>query len=359
MSAVTECVKPEYRPAGKEADRKGLIRQALHLKEQFGFYKSFYKDIALNPDDSFEELIVKLPKINKSVFKAQDPFSLLPDNFLSVPAKLPVMHKTTGGTTGRPANVFYTANDWATALEAHALILRPIFASLHKPVIAYNNYNHGHIGGPVFGQSVTAAGALCINRSFNADDERAIDEISRYKCNMLVAPPSATRKGYTLESLLEADAASGTNYINGDNIDVVLVSSLPLRKELVEELQELGIKFILDFYGMTEVMPVAVSCPYNPRHLHICGGHAYADVVNSSFKPVKTGERGMIIAGRINAYDANGGVSDSTGILNFITGDTALVVESGCSCGENLKTITDVRRESDTESKAENGCQTW
>lgn len=338
---------------------RALKRQIKNLRHNFEFYKKFYDGFENLERYSLEDIVNVLPKLTKRLLRNLAPLALLPDTLFSDPANLPYVQKNTGGSSGHAVQIFYTKRDWEHALYAHQRFLTEVFSMTKKNVIAYNNYSHGHIAGPVFSQAVSISGGLAINRGFNIDETQALQELCKLKCNMIIAPPDSTHKGGTLRSLLDEDASSGTNYINGDNIYMVLTSSLPLTDSLRDELYSLGIKKVMNFYGQTEVMPLAVSCPDNSSELHVCEGHAYVAIVDANFRPIKNGERGMIITGRINALDADNAVSNSTGILNYITGDTATLITDNCQCGRTTSRIVNVTRELDIESKLSSGCQTW
>ena len=348
----------------KEA-RKNLIfglfkKQFLHNKLNVPFYKNLYKDVDPQIIQTFEDCVSKVPTLNKTdVRNLASPYDLLDETTRANLNKI-YLYRGTGGTTGEPTSMFYTYNDWKAILGAKTRSLKEL-KSLDTPIIAFNGYNQGHISGPVFDDAIRKLGGISIARNFGNTDEKAIIQLKRHNCNLLIAPPVSTHKGGSVESLLEADAKLGVNYINGDNIHTVLVSSTNLTKELYKELKSLGIKYIYNFYGSTDALPTAVSCQENPFDLHILYGHIHLFVVNEKNQHVDSNEKGIVISGRIASYGNfnNVTVNQGTQLLNFHVGDEVTFIDEPCKCGRTTPRIKDIRRVSFVQDKMENGCEQW
>ncbi len=346
-------------------DRKKLIftlfkNQFLHNKMNVAFYNKLYHNMDGQTLQTFEDCIEKVPTINKEdIRNLESPYDLL-DNYLKSNMNKIYLYRGTGGTTGEPTSMFFTYNDWKAILGAMTRALKEL-KSLNKPIIAFNGYNQGHISGPIFDDTVRKIGGLSITRNFGNSDEEAVRQLKRHKCNLIIAPPVSTHKGGSVESLLEADTKLGLNYINGDNIDVLFCSSTNLTKELYKELKDLGIKYIYNYYGSTDVLPTAISCQESPFDLHVLFGHIALFVINNGQEHVSSNERGLVISSRIASYSNfnNVTVNQGTQLLNYHVGDEVTFIDEPCKCGRTTPRIKDIHRVSFTQDKIESGCEHW
>jgi phenylacetate-coenzyme A ligase PaaK-like adenylate-forming protein len=341
---------------------KLAMQQLKFNKSQIKFFNNFYSNIDFSTLDTFQDLIENVPLLTKEILqKINDPFALMPDHcLLSKPNKIKV-HRGTGGTTGKPFNMFYTDEEWESAIFASNKLIEHVFQHLNSPLIAFNNYNQGHISGLIFNDQVKALGSITVNRHFKADDEQALAQIIEHRCNMLICPPTSSKKGGTLESLLDIDTSNGSNYINGKNIHYLFLSSTGLTHALYDEIKSLGIQHIFCFYGSTEVLPIALSCEKNPFDYHIIDGTNYAVVINDQQKMVANGERGMLVAGRIATFDSNARTKpvECIPLMNYILGDEVTISYDECECGKRLRTISNIERKLHTIEKLNTGCEAW
>ncbi len=346
-------------------ERKKLIfalfkRQFSHNKSEVPFYSRRYKNIGEDDLTEWEDCVQKVPTLRKEDIRAlASPYDLLDEGTAHNLASI-YLHRGTGGTTGEPTSMFFTKNDWEAVLSAMTRAVGEVH-TLKKPIVAYDGYNQGHISGPIFDDTIRKLGGLPISRNFGCSDEQALLQMKRHKCNLIIAPPVSTHKGGSIQNLLDADSKLGLNYINGKNIDVIFCSSTNLTPELHRELKDLGIKYIYNYYGSTDVLPTAISCQENPFDLHVLFGHVALFVVDEEQHHVSNGKRGLVISSRIGSYDDKyrPSVSRGTQLLNYHVGDEVTYLEDQCPCGRTTPRIRDVKRVADIQDKLEGGCEQW
>jgi phenylacetate-coenzyme A ligase PaaK-like adenylate-forming protein len=342
----------------------GLLKKQFQFnKKNVPFYKKFYKNIDELSLNGYSSSIAQIPVLTKSILKnINSPYEFINEETFRNLRQV-YLHRGTGGTTGRPTSVFYSNEDWRAALYASNRLFYPRLNQDFNSdkVIAFNNYNQGHIAGAIFNYMVQDLNGLAINRNFNSTDEEALKQICYHRCNLIISPPISTSKGGTIESLLAIDAATNTNYVNGDNIKYLFLSSTNLTPDLYEELVSLGIKNIFCFYGSTEILPIAISCENDPFKFHFIEGHIYANAINSNHELVANGERGMLIAGRIASVTNDGNIvpAQANTFMNYLLGDEVTLSTENCSCGRTTRSITNIERKLDIDYKISSGCQTW
>jgi phenylacetate-coenzyme A ligase PaaK-like adenylate-forming protein len=266
-----------------------------------------------------------------------------------------IIERATGGTTGASMSVFYTQSDWHVLVDFQSFL-----KNLAQRPVGYNCYNQGHVSGPIFSEGLAKAGTLVINRPLGIGIEDVLSSIKSNNVRIIVAPSLSTRKGISLENLLELDSLQRTPYINGRNIDAVIVSSTCLDDSLFQELTELGVTTIINLYGSTEIFPLAVGCPLQPQLLHTITTVNRVDVVTPDGTPVEHGGEGFIRASRVGRI-ANGFYvpSRSTGLVNYVNGDVATVVRGSCPCGFSGLSLLRITRHEFVQEKLQNGCQEW
>jgi len=171
--------------------------------------RNMYSKISLLDGVDFATAIQSIPVITKEIFQSNSALDLLP-HINGKPIGPFAAHRMTGGTTSTPGSVFYSQTDWDRAVAVHHQTFFSRLSGISE-VRAFNNYNQGHISGPIFSAGISGPTSLCVNRGFRSDNDQALKEIIAHRCNVLIAPPSSTAKGGTLEDLLEADARAGSN----------------------------------------------------------------------------------------------------------------------------------------------------
>lgn len=296
------------------------------------------------------ESIESLPILLKSQLRIIDPLELT-----SKETKSFHIVRGSGGTTGDPTVLLWTKNDWFGAIETSARVLNEIRS--WKGMRIWNGYNQAHVAGPAFDDIIRMVGATPIPRHFKATDEEALREMELLKANALVlTPKSGSGKGGSLEDFLSIDP----NFIERLGIKHLWVSSTPLDKELISELKSLGVVDIVNFYGSTESMPNAISCPSDPQSFHICNGHVFLEVVDENGKHVDSGERGALVVSRIGSTTGTEiQTAKGTQVFRFLIGDSAIFTKEACECGLTTPRIYNVERLELDEETVVGGCERW
>lgn len=336
--------------------------QLAYMKREIPFYSTFYASISANDICSLKDCITKIPALTKSqVRQLNSPFDLLSKKYIEQQPKKLLLHRGTGGTTGQPTSVFFTHGDFRACIEGCSRYYLNLKDEL-SPIIAFDNYNQGHISAPYFEALFRELFNCCIiTRNFQSSDEDALHQLVQHRCNAIITPAIATHKGGSLEDLLDADVRTGTNYINGDNIKIILCSSTEVTDELYQEITDLGIKYVINAYGSTDVGGVAWSYATDPRILNLNFGHITAFVVDDDQRHVKDGERGYLIASKIGSYQEDGSIGpfEGTPLLNFHLGDEVTYHANSPLSGVTASAISNPERVIDIEEKIESGCQVW
>ena len=149
------------------------------------------------------------------------------------------------------------------------------------------------------------------------------------------------------------------NFLKRLGIKNLWVSSTVLEKDLVAELKGLGVENIVNFYGNTEAMPTAISCPADPHSFHICQGHIFLEVLDENGRHVSSGKRGTVVVSRIASSDgAKLGPAEATQLFRFVVGDSAVYENKKCSCGSTSPKISKIERVP-SEEKVMGGCERW
>ena len=337
---------------------QGLARQLSFCIERVPFYRQRREAYARALQEKDQAAAFNaLPILFKQQVRGVPPFELLPEQRRGGEFEYPV-HRGTGGTTGAPVSVLYERADWELAVEMHRARFQRAFGHIASQV-AFNNYHQGHISGPVFSESISRSGGICINRSFKANDAQALKELAWHRCNVIIAPPDATHKGGTLSTLLELDSIARTPYFTAGALKGVVLSSTSLKPGMLEELRRLGV-VVVNCYGSTEIMPVAFSCPRDEMRFHLVGEPFAAHVVDRSGRLVGPGQRGMVVLSRFARHEDGAWTpSASTSLMKFFSGDEAAWHTDPCPCGHKGASLTDIRRVADIEEKELNGCQAW
>src|SRR3989344_4806523 len=155
--------------------------QFLHNKLKIPFYRRYYRDTNEANIGDYQGCVKNIPALIKNSIRSLSPYDLIPDDGL----KKIFIHRGTGGTTGEPTSVFYSKNDWQAAIfGANRMLYEPI-SGIDIPLISFNNYNQGHVSGPIFDDMVKDLGGIPIKRNFGSSDENAVHQMKKHKCNLI------------------------------------------------------------------------------------------------------------------------------------------------------------------------------
>jgi len=335
-----------------------IVKQVEFARREVPFYANLYKNLKLGDLNDLKDCAAHIPSLRKEQIRSlPTPYELLPKSIRASLNKL-WLHRGTGGTTGPPTSIFFTKGDFDANIDGNLRITR--LANPKAPLIAFDGYNQGHISGPYFDEVARRLGAAVITRNFGSSDAQAVLQLKFHQANCIIGPPVSTHKGGSIHDLLDADVNSGNNYINGENIKLIIMSSTGITRELYDELTQLGIKSMVNIYGSTDVCTTAVSPPYNPFELILSYGHNAPFVLNSEGH-VANNERGMLVASRIGSYDEQGNVipNQGTQLINFHLGDEVTYHDKCSVDGWTTPAISGVKRVMNLREKLEAGCEVW
>jgi phenylacetate-CoA ligase len=323
--------------------------QARHAAGTCAFWAERLAEVPLGTSLTRRDL-ERIPLLFKRDLRLLKPYAL-------VASQAQAFHlvRGTGGTTGAPVPMFWTKNDWRAAIESLARWLDPLRDL--KPLRVFNAYNQAHVSGPSFDDVTRLLGGTAIPRHFRSTDEQAVQDILRFGVNALVITPrSGSGKGGSLEDLLAVEPA----LLEKAGIKALIVSSTPLEADMVAEIREQGVAFIVNFYGSTEALPDAVACPHDPTRFHLAQGPNLVEVVGPDGRHVASGQRGLVVASRIGAAVGDGiGPAEGTQLLRLVVGDEALYDETPCACGRLSARLSGIKRITDLDAKLLGGCERW
>ncbi len=362
---INSFMDPQLDKVSKSEREKFLLsliqKQLKYAYENVDFYRESFDKKGIKPSDiKTIEDFRKLPILKKETVRKLGPYGLLPKKLLQTDKtkgeERIFLNRGTGGTTGEPTSMFWTYADWKANTESIIRMMDEI--KIKHPLIAFNGYNQGHIAGPAFDAIIRMLNGITIPRHFSSDDEKAMQQMEKYKANVLIATPqSGSKKGGSIVDFLNADK---NGYINGKNVFMIIHSSTPMTDELIQELAELDIHHIVNIYGSTDAFPTAINCQADKHSLHITNGNVLLEVVNEKGEQVKSGERGFIVISRIGSSTEKGiDVSKATQLFRFLVGDEATYIEEKCACGRTTPKIKDVQRVLYVQDKLEGGCEVW
>ena len=334
------------------------------------FWKQRLPDSLLSKTHLTRKEMESIPLLHKSQIRNLSPLDLVPNaNSLTSEGQSLSIFRGTGGTTGKPTGVFWSASDWNAAIESSVRFLEPL--KKIRPLVVWNGYNQAHVSGPAFDDIVRMLGGTPIPRHFKSTDLEAIQEMQSVRANALViTPKSGSGKGGSLEDLLVVDP----DFIRRLGIRTLFVSSTPLEKDLIEELNGQGVEQIYNFYGSTEAFPTGISCRADSTTFHLCMGHLLVEVINPEGQHVKSGEAGLVVVSRIGSsstsnsgsgstsgsYSGSGlSVNEGTQLLRYAVGDLATFIDEPCFCGSHTPRIRNIVRVKDVEEKIKGGCERW
>lgn len=328
-----------------------FYKQLAIASEKSKFWKKNIPNKIFQSKKNFSRKdIESLPVFTKGDLRIVNPYDLTLGDAKS-------WHKVhaSGGTTGVPTTLFWSEADWRASVETSVRFLSALRS--WKGLKIWNGYNQAHVAGPVFDDIIRMLGATPIPRHFKSTDEDAIKDIERLKADALVlTPKSGSGKGGSLEDFLAIDP----NFISRLGIKNLFISSTGLDKNLHNELKELGVERIINFYGSTEAMPTAISCSAHVNMLHICNGQNFLEVVDQNGHHVANGQTGAVLVSRIASSTGNE-VSNGEGtqLFRFVVGDTALYTDEPCECGLKTPRISDIKRVVVDNDKIVGGCERW
>lgn len=113
--------------------------------------------------------------------------------------------------------------------------------------------------------------------------------------------------------------------------EAILTTALHLESALRKKFEDHFGCPVIDMYSLNETGPVAYSCPEDPSKFHILPHDLFAEIVTPDGEQLPEGTTGNIAL--------SGGRNPYLPLLRYITGDTASISFSRCSCGEKTPTL--------------------
>lgn len=136
---------------------------------------------------------------------------------------------------------------------------------------------------------------------------------------------------------LSGDPYSFLDYINRGieyRPEAILTTAISLERTARTRLGEYFRSPVVDMYSLNETGPIAYSCPHDPSRFHILPHDIFVEVLSLDGEPLPEGERGEIAV--------TGGRNPYIPLLRYLTGDTAIMSYSPCSCGEKSPAIVNI-----------------
>jgi phenylacetate-CoA ligase len=313
------------------------LRRQLSFMQEVGFWKQRLARHGVASLASLDDF-ARLPPLTKAEMRALSPWELVPG---SSRPRLQACFGTSG-TTGKPVSLFWTQEDWGALAETVARLLKT-----HQPpgeIVALNGYHQGHLAARTYDAALKCLGALSIPRHYLADDEPStFEQLSLYGCNTLIlAQRSGLRKGgKSVEDLLASDG----QFFRRLGLKWWIGSSSTFTPEIRTLTSSQGIS-VTNLYGSSEFGMLAVSCRAEPTHFHVALGHAFVEVVDGSGLPVRSGQRGRVVASRLCSVDRSGALGPHTGsqLLRVDNGDEATWIDEPCACGLTAPRLHSIAR---------------
>lgn len=244
------------------------------------------------------------------------------------PAALPAKHGptaevNTSGSTGEPVRVVRTALN-----RLHWMALSVRFHLWGEPgefgrfaAIRANLATHGvqpHWAAPMAALWDTGP-LLLINIEDDVDAQ--LDQLVEFAPDSVMVYPS------NLAALLDRMVARG---IDLPSVKRWRTLGETLTLDLIERIKLTSKVPIHDAYSTEEVGYVAVQCPDDPAHYHICSETLIVELVDAGGKPVRRGEAGRVLITDLHNF--------ATPLIRYAIGDMA-IAGGPCRCGRGLPTL--------------------
>ena len=317
-------------------DRLILIKLRHQVRYAFnnsGFYREFYQDVPLDPDNlgSLEEF-AQLPILTKEDIRREQEDHPPYGRFLCVPPEDVFRIHGTSGTTGRPTVFGISKGDWERIGEAHARILwgaglRPDDIVMVAAVFSLYVGSWGALVG------AERLGATCFPFGGGApgQTERAAEWAAMVKPTALYATPS-----YALY-LAETARQMGLDPQEDFGFRFMFFSgepgaSVPATRRLIEE--TFGC-YIVDQGSMAEMTPWMSNsgCRHLDSGMHLWQDIVYTEMVDPrTKKALPLGEEGVPVYSHTERT--------SQPMLRYWSGDIARWDTVDCPCGRTYPTLT-------------------
>ncbi len=319
------------------AERDALILDKLrgqvwYAWEHSGFYREFWRDAPVDPDNirSLEEFAL-LPILTKEEVRREQEEHPPYGRFLCVSPEQVYRIHGTSGTTGRPTVFGISRGDWERIGEAHARIL---WAAGIRPgdtvmVAAVFSLYVGSWGALVGAERL---GAACFPFGAGApgQTERAVEWAQMVKPAALYATPSYAL--YLAETAREmgvdprSDFAFRLMFFSGEP-----GASVPATRQAIED--AFGC-YVVDQGSMAEMTPWMTNggCRHLERGMHLWQDIVYTQLVDTETHEVVTmGAEGVPVYTHLER--------ESQPMIRYWSGDIARWDMIDCPCGRTYPTL--------------------
>jgi phenylacetate-coenzyme A ligase PaaK-like adenylate-forming protein len=356
-----------------------LKNTALFAKRHVPFYREKYRkfpDRFFQDVSSIEEFIVEVPELQRQDLSSNPSKAFIPENGSIALQSGSLYGKYrnfgTGGTTGKPVQIFHSLQDWQAMRAPVNWNIKHDFKGREdelQNMLVIGLYHGDHITNHIYEAMLNDLGFEMIKRaSTKMDIEHNYELLQKSEVNGILAPPedgsNGQTKGITLENILKLDARRGDKWRLNHKINpefkFIFWSSMPMSQDLYTYIKEhLGIPYIKGHYGSTETCPTGATCPYNPLKFHLTYGPSLVAIKKDHGKSrAKAYDEGYLVVSKTGAVNDTGQnvVPSGTYILNYRTGDYGSLSDEKCACGVTTPVLS-VYRKMHKEVKKVMGCQ--
>lgn len=315
--------KEEARPVAelKKLQGERLRDVVKRAHDHLPFYRQLLADHGVKPEDirSIED-IVKLPFVNKALFREQYPFGMF-----AVPHKDIVRIHASSGTTGKPTVVGYTKNDIENWAECAARSLGCGGVTAEDTVQVAYGYGL-FTGGLGMHYGAERLGAAALPTS-SGNTEKQIMLMQDFGVTALCCTPS-----YALE-IGEVAVRMGVD-LKKLPLKAGFFGAEPWTEAMRQHIEELLPLKALDIYGLSEVAGpgVANEC-LEQNGLHVFEDHFYPEIIDpETGNQLPPGEKGELVF--------TGLTKEGVPLIRYRTRDiTMLLADGPCPCGRTSRKI--------------------
>ncbi len=325
----------------KELQLEKLRKMVKFAYENNEVYREAFDKKGVKPEtlDSLDDL-AKFPILTKEHLVKHFPYG-----FLSVPKNEIQKIFMSGGTTGKPITIFYSAADYDEVSDTASRMypaagLMPHGKNKEGDIIYHALPMGSHII-QCFVDGASKLGIPIIPPHFKYDEpEKHLEAIKDFGVTALTIAPIG-QKGTNLQGLLEADEEG----IIDNKIKTIIYLGAPMPPEMAKDLIKKG-KTIIGGYGSTEIGGIGYQSKdcsgIPPGTFHVFSDRTLVEIVDDDGNSLKPGQRGYILATSLGGDEFAG---RATPIIRYRTGDEVTLMEGPeCGCGRTPLYVSKPKR---------------